>query len=93
MKKHFEKLLDHITKILAARVIQQLHLDRLHITVLDIQPGDILVVKSNQIMHAAARQAVMDRMEGLFPQNLTIVMDQLDLSLIRPKVRMGNNAR
>jgi hypothetical protein len=82
------KLLDYISKKLAEALIKRLDLDGFKIAVLEITPGDVIVVKSERPISAVGWVRVKAQMQDLFPENKVVALeDSLELFLMRTRER------
>jgi hypothetical protein len=53
------------------------------LSVLHLQPGDVLVLRSNDRLPREAVTEVSNRMRQVFPNHKTVILDQLDLGVVR----------
>jgi hypothetical protein len=53
------------------------------LSVLHLQPGDVLVLRSNGRLQGEAVTEVSNGMRQVFPNHKTVILDQLDLGVVR----------
>lgn len=86
------RLLDHIANIFIARLIERIGLGEIQVAVMNLQPGDIIVVKSDKAISDAGWERLKTQLGGVFPNNLIIaVEDTLELAIVRARAKVKEN--
>ena len=84
-----KKLLDYIARELAKRLVEKFGSDGIRVAVVNIQPGDFIVLKSENEVSDELYTRLMETMKGIFPDNKCIVLDVgLDLGVLKKDLRL-----
>lgn len=58
--------------------------------VLSLQPGDVLVLQAEKRLDMQTRKDIIGRLEGMFPDNKAIVLDEgVELNIVRRPAEVG----
>lgn len=86
-------LVDRIAKLFVDRLIERVGLGDIHVAVMNLQPGDIIVVKSEKVISDEAWERLREQMGKMFPNNLVIACeDTLDLAIVRARAKVKSRS-
>lgn len=86
-------LLDRIAKWFFDRLIERLGLGEIYVAVMNIQPNDIIVVKSDKPISDEAWGRLTGEFKKIFPNNLVIaVEDSLELAIVRARAKVKSRS-
>jgi hypothetical protein len=82
-------LLNRIAQWFFDQLIERIKLGEVQVAVMNLQPGDIIVVKSDKEISNAAWTRLTEEFKTIFPNNLIIAMeDSLDLAIVRARAKV-----
>jgi hypothetical protein len=82
-------LLNRIAKWFFDRLIERLGLGEIQVAVMDLQPGDIILVKSEKVISAEAWIRLKEDLSEIFPNHLVLALeDTLDLAIVRARAKV-----